>query len=87
MRKMICRSKSGEQNIMKPGETRVLPFGIRVSLADKDPFASLVGDNWSKTHWFATQAERDQTIVEMQRRHEYSRRSDKPAIKLEAIKQ
>jgi len=71
---------------MKPAETRLLPFGIRVSLADTDPFAALIGDNWSKTHWFATQAERDQAILEMQRRHEYSRRSDKPAIALEAIK-
>lgn len=71
---------------MKPAESQLLPFGIRVSLADSDPFAALIGENWSTTHWFATQAERDQTIVEMQRRHEYSRRSDKPAITLEAIK-
>jgi len=71
---------------MKPAATRLLPFGIRVSLPDSDPFAALIGENWSKTHWFATQAERDQAMREMQRRHEYSRRTDKPAITLEAIK-
>jgi hypothetical protein len=71
---------------MKMPETPSLPFGIQVSLPDNDPFAALLGDNWSKTHWFATQTERDQAILEMQRRHEYSRRSDAPAIKLEAIK-
>jgi hypothetical protein len=71
---------------MKMPETPSLPFGIRVSLPDHDPFTALLGDQWSKTHWFATQAERDQAIREMQRRHEYSRRSDIPAIRLEAIK-
>jgi hypothetical protein len=70
---------------MKTPETPSLPFGIQVSLPDNDPFAALLGNTWSKTHWFASQAERDQTIREMQRRHEYSRRSDAPAIKLEAI--
>lgn len=71
---------------MKPAEKRLLPFGIRVSLADADPFAALLGENWNKTHWFATQGERDQAMLEMQRRHEYSRRTDKPAITVEAIK-
>jgi len=71
---------------MKSAETRGLPFGIRVSLASDDPFAALVGADWKKTHWYATQGERDRAILDMQRRHEYSRRSDAPAIKLEAIK-
>jgi hypothetical protein len=71
---------------MKQTDTRALPFGIRISLPDNDPFASLIGESWSATHWFATQAERDRAIRDMQRTHEYSRRTDKPAIRLEAIR-
>lgn len=71
---------------MKSTDTPSRPFGIRVSLPDDDPFVGIIGDNWSTTHWYATQAERDRAMRDMQRTHEYSRRSDKPAIRLEAIR-
>lgn len=60
------------------------PFGIRVSLKPGDPFARLVGDDWQKFHWFATERERDAALADMAGRHAYSRRGDEPALRFEA---
>jgi hypothetical protein len=56
------------------------PFGIRVRLSARDPFARLVGPGWEKFHWFATERERDAALADMAARHLYSRRGDEPAI-------
>ncbi len=61
------------------------PFGIKVGLRPGDPFANLVGADWQKTHWFASAAERDTVLVDMEGRHLYSRRGDYPTIILEKI--
>jgi hypothetical protein len=55
------------------------PYGLRVSLKPGDPFRTLLGADWSRTHWFATAEERDAALAEMSRRHEYSRPGDRPA--------
>lgn len=60
-------------------------FGIRVSLRPRDPFASLVGADWQKLHWFATERERDEAFDDMASRHRYSRRGDEPAVLFEKI--
>ena len=65
---------------MKTVEDKAKPYGIRVSVAANDPFAALVGADWSKDHWFASQTERDSTLLEMSREHEYSRHGDKPTL-------
>ena len=56
------------------------PYGVRIGLLRGDPFSKLLGDYWSRTHWYATAAERDAALVEMSRKHEYSRPGDAPAL-------
>jgi len=60
-------------------------FGIRISIPDGDPFANLVGDDWTKTHWFSDKIERDRVLRDMAREHEYSRQGDSPTLQFEAI--
>jgi hypothetical protein len=62
-----------------------LPFGIRVKLRSTDPFRNLVGSDWTKEHWFATGAERDQALAEMSTRYPYFRPGDAPALVFETI--
>ncbi len=61
------------------------PFGIRVSLRPRDPFARLVGADWQKFHWYATEQERDEVLADMASRHPYSRRGDEPAVIFEKV--
>jgi hypothetical protein len=61
------------------------PFGIRVTLKPGDPFRNLVGDDWSKEHWYATQRERDQALVEMSQKYVYFRPGDQPALRFDAV--
>jgi hypothetical protein len=58
----------------------VKPFGIRVSLSARDPFARLVGAGWEKYHWYATEHARDAALADMSSRHLYSRRGDEPSV-------
>ena len=67
-----------------PLET-VNPFGVRVSLRRGDPFCNLLGEDWSRTHWYPTAVARDAALAEMSRRHEYSRRGDAPALEYEKV--
>lgn len=61
------------------------PFGIRVRLRAGDPFARLVGADWQKSHWFASERERDQALADMAARHRYSRLGDEPAVIYERV--
>ena len=61
------------------------PYGIRVRLRPRDPFAKLLGADWQKTHWFFTAAERDRVLEDMARKHEYSRIGDQPALVFEKV--
>ena len=70
---------------MSPTNETTQLYGIRVSAQANDPFTNLVGEDWSNTHWFKTQSERNRAIKDMQREHEYSRRGDKPTLIFEAI--
>ncbi len=63
----------------------IKPFGIRVSLRPSDPFTRLVGKDWQKLHWFATESERDLAFEDMSRRHPYSRRGDEPSVLFEKV--
>jgi hypothetical protein len=56
------------------------PFGIRVKLRSNDPFKNLVGQSWTKEHWFATREGRDQALQEMSGRYVYFRPGDKPSL-------
>jgi hypothetical protein len=75
---------ANEQNLNAPMPL-VKPFGIRVRLRALDPFTRLVGADWHKTHWFATEDERDAAFADMASRHLYSRRGDEPAVVYEKV--
>jgi hypothetical protein len=61
------------------------PFGIRVRLRRGDPFRKLLGDEWTKEHWFATRGERDARLREMSGRYVYFRPGDAPALDFETV--
>ena len=73
-----------EHNLRQPPPA-ARPFGVRVSLRRGDPFAKLVGEDWHKLHWYATEAERDAALEDMSRRHRFSRTSDAPTLDFEKI--
>ena len=60
-------------------------FGVRVGLRPADPFAKLVGHDWHKEHWYATERERDEAFAEMSGRHAFSRIGDEPALVFERV--
>jgi hypothetical protein len=75
---------SNEHNLVVPLPAS-RPFGIRVRLRPRDPFTRLVGADWQKQHWFATERERDAALADMAARHLYSRRGDEPSVVYEKI--
>ena len=60
-------------------------FGIRVRLPSGDTFSRLLGDDWERVHWYATEDERDRAFDNMAERHGYYRKSDTPTQELEKI--
>jgi len=61
------------------------PFGIRVSIRSNDTFARIIGEDWTREHWFTSAFERDQALQDMASRHLYSRDSDRPTLIYEPI--
>ena len=60
-------------------------FGVLVRVPHGDPFANLVDDNWSATHWYGSRTTRDMALTDMRREHEYSRKGDAPSLIFEAV--
>jgi len=60
-------------------------WGIRVTLPASDPFTRLVGSDWSKEHWYPSQAERDRALKNMRTRHGYYRIGDEVSLIFEEI--
>ncbi len=71
---------SNAHNLTRTPTIEPRPYGLRVSLRALDPFGVLCGADWQRTHWYRTVAERDAALVEMSRKHEYSRPGDRPAL-------
>jgi hypothetical protein len=61
------------------------PFGLRLRARRNDPFRRLVGDDWSREHWFATRAERDAALAQMSSRYLYFRPGDAPSLQFEKV--
>ena len=72
-------------NLRRPLTHGPKPYGIRVSLRPGDPFRKIMGAEWHRSHWFASAAERDAALVDMSRKHEYSRTGDRPALLYDKI--
>ncbi len=60
-------------------------YGIRVTLPPGDTFGRLLGDDWERLHWYATEAERDRAFRDMATRHGYYRTTDTPTQILEKV--
>lgn len=76
---------SQAHNLRTPPVEKLRPFGIRVSLPSGDPFRKLLGPEWHRLHWYSTPQERDAALLEMSRKHEYSRAGDKPSLVFEKV--
>lgn len=75
-----------QHNLVEPAKAgRERRFGIRVSLPAGDTLRNLLGDDWERLHWFATEEERDEAYEQMALRHGYYRTSDAPTQVLEKI--
>ncbi len=61
------------------------PYGIRVSLPAGDTFTHLLGTDWERFHWFASESERDRALEDMASEHLYSRRGDRPRVVFQAV--
>jgi hypothetical protein len=61
------------------------PFGIRVTLPANDTLRKMLGNDWEKLHWYATEDERDAAFENMAERHGYYRKTDTPTQILEKI--
>ncbi len=72
-------------NLRRPAGQGPKPYGVRISLRPGDPFRKIMGAEWHRVHWFATPIERDAALLEMSRRHEYSRAGDQPALLFEKV--
>ena len=72
-------------------ETTAQRFGVHLRMSDDrqekttiyyepagDTFGSLLGEDWDKVHWYATESERDVAYDEMAKRHGYYRQTDTP---------
>jgi len=73
-----------EHNLNRPVATQ-RPWGVRVRLRPGDPFAKLVGADWHREHWFATEHQRDDALAGMSSRHPFSRIGDEPTLVFERI--
>lgn len=60
-------------------------FGIRVRIKANDTFARIIGEDWTREHWYATEFDRDQALQDMASRHVYSRQGDTPTLIYEPI--
>lgn len=73
-------------NLVEPDKAgRDQRFGIRVSLPAGDTLRNLLGDDWERLHWYATEQERDEAFEQMALRHGYYRTTDSPTQVLEKI--
>jgi hypothetical protein len=70
---------------MNQTDAKDAAYSIRVSLPANEPFANLLDEGWTTSHWYTSRHERDQALKDMSREHEYSRKGDIPALVFEAV--
>jgi hypothetical protein len=75
-----------QHNLVDPGLAGAeRNWGIRVTLPPGDTLRAILGDDWEKLHWYASEAERDRAFEQMAIRHGYYRKTDTPTQVLEKI--
>jgi len=60
-------------------------FGLRLSLPAGDSFASVLGADWSTERWYRSDREREAALLEITRKHPFSRIGDRPTYVVERI--
>jgi hypothetical protein len=75
-----------QHNLVEPDKANAeRKFGIKVSLPPGDTFSTILGDDWERVHWYASEDERDRAFDDMATRHGYYRTTDSPTQVLEKI--
>jgi len=75
-----------QHNLVEPELAgRERNFGIRVTLPPTDTLRKVLGENWERFHWYATETERDSAFEQMATRHGYYRKTDSPTQVLERV--
>ena len=75
-----------QHNLVNPDKAQAdRKYGIRVTLPPGDTFSKILGKDWERLHWYATEFERDQAFESMATRHGYYRNTDTPTQILEKI--
>lgn len=75
-----------QHNLVDPSQAgRERNFGIRVTLPEGDTLRKVLGDDWERQLWYASEAERDAAFDNMAERHGYYRKTDNPTQVLEKI--
>ena len=75
-----------QHNLVDQSEAgRERSYGIRVTLPPGDTLRNVLGNDWERLHWYATEAERDDAFRAMATRHGYYRTTDSPTHILEKI--
>ena len=75
-----------QHNLVDPSSANAeRRYGIRVTLPANDTMRKVLGDDWERLHWFASEHERDQAFDSMATRHGYYRKTDSPTQVLEKI--
>lgn len=75
-----------QHNLVDPSQAgKERNFGIRVTLPAGDTLRKVLGDDWERQHWYASEAERDAAFDNMAQRHGYYRKTDSPTQILEKI--
>lgn len=75
-----------QHNLVDPGTAgRERNLGIRVTLPAGDTLRNVVGDDWERLHWYATEKERNAAFEQMAIRHGYYRDTDSPTQILEKV--
>jgi len=83
---MTLMSYCHRHNLVDPGDAAGdRHFGIRVTLPASDTFRTVIGDDWERFHWYATESERNRAYESMAQRHGYYRKTDSPAQVLEKV--
>ena len=75
-----------QHNLVDPDTAgRERNFGIRVTLPATDTLRKVLGDDWERLHWYASEAERDAALHNMATRHDFYRKTDDPSQVLEKV--
>ena len=76
---------SAPHNLRNPDAGIQRPYGVRITLKRAIHSASCWARTGTRRTGTARAAERDAALIEMARKHEYSRPGDKPALKFDKV--